>query len=135
MAIKWSQQLATNIPEIDDQHKQLFDKINQLYSAIINGGALTEVSETIGFLEDYADFHFSSEERLMEESSYPDASVHKAEHWKFKQQIEELKTELKDQGVSVQIAVKVQRSIRDWLVTHIRVTDKSLGRYLADKQD
>ena len=53
VAIEWTADLATGVDEIDNQHKELFQRINNLLEACNHGKGKEEVKKVISFLEDY----------------------------------------------------------------------------------
>lgn len=65
MAIEWTQDLSTGSDEIDNQHKELFRRINSLLDACNQGKGREEIGKTVQFLEDYVITHFSAEEEYM----------------------------------------------------------------------
>ena len=83
MSIEWSLDLATGVDEIDKQHKELFQRINNLLEACNHGKGKEEVKKVIWFLEDYVITHFSEEERYMGKYDYPEYSGHKRQHLEF----------------------------------------------------
>ena len=69
--IEWNKRLATGIDEIDDQHKELFSRINLLMEACNVGKGREEVAHLLQFLSTYIRVHFDSEEQIQIESGYP----------------------------------------------------------------
>ena len=59
--------LLTGDEMIDAHHKELFKRANDLFESIENGDSTEKVQETLGFLADYTTYHFSEEEKLMDE--------------------------------------------------------------------
>lgn len=57
--------LSTGVRSIDDQHKELFDKINNLLAACREGKGKEEVAKVMKFLSDYVIDHFGTEEGYM----------------------------------------------------------------------
>ena len=64
MAIEWTEDLATGVNKIDNQHKELFKRINNLLEACNQGRGKNEVEKVIKFLDDYVIIHFSEEENI-----------------------------------------------------------------------
>lgn len=64
MNLNWDNNLATGIVNIDNQHKELFDRINKLLIAMKEGKGKDEVIGTLNFLEDYVIKHFTEEEEI-----------------------------------------------------------------------
>ena len=133
MAITWTEDLAVNIPEIDDQHKELFDRINLLFEACNKGEGRTEIGRTILFLEDYVKTHFSEEEKNMVSSQYPGYGAHKAQHAQFTDNLNSIKRQLNEEGPGVHIIIQTNRLVIDWLKDHIRTVDKAFGAYLQGR--
>lgn len=86
--------LSTGVRNIDDQHKELFDKINNLLAACREGKGKEEVAKVMQFLSDYVIDHFGTEERYMVTYRYPDYPSHKARHEEFVEGFSGLKMRL-----------------------------------------
>ena len=128
--MEWTQDLSTGVNEIDDQHKELFLRINSLLDSCRQGRGKAEVGKVIIFLEDYVLTHFGTEEKYMIESGYPDFVSHKAQHTEFIANFSELKGKFQNEGVGVHVVLHANRLVVDWLINHIRKKDKSLGGFL-----
>lgn len=133
MAIEWTEELGTGVAEIDDQHKELFRRINCLLDACGQGKGRHEVGRMIGFLDDYVISHFSAEERSMLEGAYPQYDRHRQEHEAFIAQMTDLKQKFHVEGSGVHVVLLTIRTSVDWLATHIRKTDRAMGAYLREK--
>ena len=131
MAFQWRQDLSVGFQEIDDQHKELFRKINDLLESIGQGRGIQEVKNMIKFLEDYTATHFSAEEKLMLKYNYNGYSVQKTEHNKFIKVLDELKKKIGTSDVLLSSLLTVQKVTVDWLINHISKMDKGLGSFLA----
>ena len=70
MALQWTVALATSVGEIDDQHKELFDRVNSLLAAIGLNKGRQEMEQVIQFLTEYVVLHFGTEERYMQKFGY-----------------------------------------------------------------
>ncbi|MFN3309093.1 MAG: bacteriohemerythrin, partial [Anaerolineales bacterium] len=64
--ITWSDEFSVNIKEIDNQHRQLIEMVNQLQRAMKEGKGAAALNDILQRLIDYTDYHFSTEERMME---------------------------------------------------------------------
>jgi hemerythrin len=131
MAFQWKQDLSVGFQEIDDQHKELFRKINDLLESIGQGRGIQEVKNMIKFLEDYTATHFSSEEKLMLKHNYNGYPAQKTEHNKFIKVLDELKKKIGTSDVLLSSLLTVQKVTVDWLINHISKMDKTLGSFLA----
>lgn len=133
MAIEWTVDLATGVDEIDNQHKELFQRINSLLSACREGKGRDEVKKVVQFLEDYVITHFSTEEKYMGRHNYPDYTSHKQQHLEFMENFYKIKTQFEAEGAAVHIIVTINHLVVDWLKNHIRKLDKALGVFLKTK--
>ena len=134
MEIKWSDSLSVGHPTIDSQHKELIRRIARLVD-LINSGNITreEMVDVLGFIADYTDEHFSTEEKMMELADYPEYEQHKQQHLWFMNEVNELIKEYIINGVSDRLKSNIQQVLIDWLVGHIKGTDKKLGEFLMEK--
>ncbi|MEK6776135.1 MAG: bacteriohemerythrin [bacterium] len=130
MAIQWTEELGTGVDMIDNQHKELFKRINDLLDACGQGKGIEEVGKIIGFLEDYVVTHFSTEEKYMTQYDYPDQLTHKGQHRHFINNFSDLKKQFETDGAGVHIVILTNRVVVDWLNSHIRKVDKALGTFL-----
>lgn len=83
--IRWTPELSVGIDEIDSQHKELVDVLNQLHVAIMERHATPrhaarDAAEILNRLVDYTRIQFAVEEALMRLLEYPDYEAHKAQH-------------------------------------------------------
>lgn len=133
MSVTWTDDLATGVSKIDDQHKELFKRINNLLIACNKGKGRREIEGVVKFLDEYVDTHFSDEERIMIRYEYPSYPAHKAQHLEFVEKLSELKKRLDQEGAGLVIVIATNQMLVDWLRTHIRRLDKELGSFLKEK--
>lgn len=129
----YDESLATGVKSIDDQHKELFDKINNLLAACREGKGKEEVAKVMEFLSDYVIDHFTIEKGYMTTYSYPDYTSHMARHEEFIQGFADLKRRLETEGAAVSIVIGTNRLLGDWWINHINTMDKALGSFLKTK--
>lgn len=130
MAIQWTDDLATGVAEIDDQHKELFKRIDRLFQACNQAQGRHEIGKTIAFLEEYVDTHFGAEEKAMKQHSYPDYGAHKAQHAYYRNNLLNIKQQVEEEGPGVHLIILTNRLVVDWLRNHIQKLDRAFGDYL-----
>ncbi len=130
MAIDWTEDLSVGVSEIDEQHKELFRKVNSLLEACKLGKGKAEVGGVLGFLDDYVKLHFSSEEKLMREHDYPDFLSHRSQHISFIADVDTLKREFEEGGAGLHLVVRTNQAVADWLIRHIKKIDRAMGIYV-----
>jgi hemerythrin len=130
--VAWDDQYLIGIPLIDEQHKKLIDMTNELYLGCLKGDDAAEAYflKTIHEAVDYVRFHFSTEEKILERIKYPDFTTHKKEHEDFAREIIQ-QVDAFQKGKKFVPNVFV-RYLRDWVLTHIAVSDKLYAKYLLD---
>lgn len=114
---------------IDKEHRELLQAVNKLLDACGEGKGRVYMGETIKFLNDYVDRHFSHEELLQKQSNYPGFIPHKMFHDKYKQTLREITGGISASGPSISELSKLNGHI-SILVSHIRTEDKKLGAFL-----
>lgn len=133
MAIQWTDDLAVGVLEIDNQHKELFQRINVLFQACNQGKGRAEISSTIAFLEDYVNTHFSTEEREFALTQFPGRAAHMAQHAIFRKNLSTIKRQLEEEGPGVHVIILTNQMVIDWLRNHIRTLDKEFGAYMQSR--
>jgi len=127
MAIEWTTNLAVGVQEIDQQHKTLFDKANQLFEAGKNSKTKEFISEMLDFLDEYTKQHFRNEEVYMRSIQYPGYGDQKKLHADFITQLAQLKKEYKESGCNITVILNANQMVVDWLIKHISIEDKKIG--------
>ena len=138
--INWTKDLETGIDVLDAQHQKYFDllsnyiaKAAKVSKSPTNTEKVSDLAETLDFLRDYAEEHFSTEEAVMKEAGYMDYEQHREEHLYFLKHVEELYNEMKTKGYSLKLAVEVDYYTAEWFVAHIRSIDMKLVQFLEQK--
>ncbi len=131
--MEWTEDLAVGVKRIDEQHKELFRRINALVDAIRKSECKYTIDGTIQFLAEYAASHFGEEEGFMAEHHYPEFKQHRAQHEIFLRALDSLKRQAAEpriKGSSYDLSVETNRVVVDWIIAHIMRVDKKLGAYL-----
>ncbi|MFT3951448.1 MAG: hemerythrin family protein [Oscillospiraceae bacterium] len=130
MAYQLTQDMLTGNKAIDDQHKLLFDAINGLLDACSKGMGRKKIEEVTNFLYEYTARHFADEEKLQIKYSYPDYENHKRYHETYKKTVRALMNQLAEEGPTVALVGKVNTSVAEWLINHIRREDVKLAAHI-----
>ena len=133
MALEWTAALATSVGEIDDQHKELFTRVNSLLAAINLNKGRQELETVIQFLTEYVVLHFGTEERYMQKFGYTNFVQHQAQHEQFVKNFLRLKGGLVNGGATPALTEELRQLAVDWLLNHITFSDRALGMFLKQK--
>ena len=128
--IEWKPSLTVFVDEIDDQHKQLYTRMNAFLESVIQGEGKQEIERTLTFMVDYCVVHFLTEERYMEKFGYPAYATHKKAHEALTADVLEMQREVR-QGLTRQHIISLINQVGTWVTNHIEKMDKRLGAYLG----
>lgn len=130
MAFAWSKDIETGNTQIDNEHKQLVNKINDLLTACSSGKGRMEIVNTMKFLQEYTNIHFAHEEKLQKDSNYPDYIQHKRYHQHFVRTVNDISKRLEKEGATIQLVGEINQEIGTWLFSHIKAEDTKLAKHL-----
>ena len=130
--VEWDARYAVGIPPIDEQHRELIDLTNKLYEACLMGDEAATVifKQSIHKVVDYIKYHFSAEETMLQNIKYPDFISHKKEHESLVKRVLE-DVQLFQQGKHF-IPNSFVRMLKEWILTHIAMSDKRYGDYIMN---
>ena len=135
MSLVWTESLAVGHGLIDVQHRELFQRYNNLLQACREGRGREELAPALDFLNEYVVTHFAEEERFMWITAFPESEEHKQQHREFCAKINDLRRELQEQGATVALTTAISHTLLNWLLWHVRQTDVKLARHLAGRAD
>ena len=135
MKLEFDSSLVTGNKMIDDQHREIIGKIDNLITCCEQGGGKMQAIKMLDYLAEYTVFHFDAEEKLQEEVSYPGIQEHKEKHAEFKKAVEELHEMLEEEeGPSEAFVAAVKKNVVDWLFQHIKNKDQTLATFIQNKE-
>jgi hemerythrin len=126
--IDWTDDYATGIAAIDEQHRRLVDIVNKFEEAARKGRGSRIMSEILNDLVGYTAEHFAYEERLLAEAGYPGLKHHQSQHRQLLQKVERYQFDFQQAGRRV--THEAQELLKYWLTSHILREDKSYGPLL-----
>lgn len=130
MPLTWTDTLATGIRQIDLQHQELIEIINELETAHAAGRQAEALDEVLPRLTAYVLFHFATEEALMPAAAaYAHAEKHRQQHQEFAARVAALRSQ---PTASIDLDTFIAY-LKRWLVEHIMKTDHDLARHIAGR--
>jgi hemerythrin len=128
--MEWvEEKYSTKVDVCDNQHKELFNRVNALNEAV-SDGARTEIGSRLDHLIEYVVEHFETEERLMEERGYNGLAAHREEHTQLVQTCTDLQKKFHDGEADIEGGTMA--FIKNWLDHHIPVIDRSYSSALSN---
>lgn len=121
--IEWNSIYSVGIEIIDNQHKRIFELINEIYNTSKLDFAQFEKVRIQ--LNNYANYHFRLEEKLFEITHYPQTNAHLQEHNEFREKIKQWNEKSKKEMENELFDFLV-----DWLIEHILNVDMKYAPYI-----
>ncbi|HEY6612204.1 MAG TPA: bacteriohemerythrin [Pseudomonas sp.] len=126
----WSSELEVGIELIDEQHRWLVDKTNELFDRLVSAEPdAAEIGEVLEGLMDYTMNHFIVEEEIFHRLGYSETEAHKAQHDKFTAQIMDL---LQRHDAGEISGSETLDLLAEWLTHHILKVDKAYVSFFRD---
>jgi hemerythrin len=116
---------------IDKQHQMLVEIINDLNNAMLNGNEKETIGKLINKLIAYAAMHFAREEDYFDTLGYPETDVHKRQHDDFENKVSAFEADFNEDRQS--LSHDILQFLRDWLVGHIKGSDKKYSTFLTER--
>lgn len=132
---QWNSRLETGIKVIDEQHKGLFKRIDQLEIAIYKGTAAEELKKIIEYLNSYIIEHLEAEEKILRDNNYIDYAKHKKQHDEFRTLCEHIIAQYNESGPDSYLAIDVDKQMRKWWEDHILKMDMAYVPYIKKEVD
>lgn len=123
----WSDDLSVPTQDVDEQHKELIDLINQLYVAINENHGKDTSREILDQLIESMQAHFLFEESLMRLTHYVDYAAHKEQHEALMEQMRALQGKLDKETAA--ITVELLHFHKNWWSQHIRSSDRNFSTH------
>ena len=124
--MKWSDDYATGIERIDEQHKTIFRMAEDFGAALATGGGERTYEVLLDFLDRYCGVHFRFEERCMEEYRCPVAQKNREAHARFTKVLGGFRQRYAANGYLVADAYEFVETVEHWLSNHICGVDVHL---------
>ena len=132
--LEWSDKYLTGYKPIDDDHRMLFSLVNGVYDAVLEGEDEIDVENAIDKLVEYVDVHFAREEKLLEETGYPDLESHKIAHEKLRRRVVGYRVSYIRDPIRFEFD-EFLKFMTGWLSGHIMKEDMAYLLHLAGKLD
>lgn len=133
LRIQWTDELLLGIDTVDAEHKALVGRYNGIIELLEFGVEPEEIAGAVKDLVDHTERHFSSEEGVMDDASYPRLRDHRTAHEDLLGRLNRLMAAVVTDRQ--QIDITTMSFVRDWLVNHMLDDDAQFGRYMQERVD
>lgn len=130
--LTWSDEMTVGVKILDDDHKTLIRLLSDLHDVIVNRHARSALDKAIEAMLRTTKAHFAREEMLFNQTAYPGAAEHKAEHEQSERRAMNLQARL-ESGQSLEHSLQTMEILKNWLTEHIHVSDQKYTPHLNAK--
>ena len=127
--MQWTDDLAVNIKLIDEDHKEIIRRMNDVVEAGKMGKPAI-IERSLQMLADFCTTHFSNEENLQLRGRCPNYENHHHFHTIFLKEVYGFLDEVQANGVSQTLTQRIHDLIESWLIDHIKFVDRNLAKHL-----
>jgi len=125
----WNSAYRIGINEMDNQHKKLFEILEEGHLSIQNKD-YNNLHQIFDSLLEYTYYHFKEEEELLEKYQYKELQEHKLLH----QELIEYLNSSKQQCIENRLDDEIFTTLtKDWLLKHILKEDAKYSEFLNNK--
>lgn len=128
--IEWRSEFETGVADVDHEHRELVDLINQLHDQMGGNAESTEISAFLGEVFARISAHFALEESVMRKHDYDQYAEHKTDHEKLLDDIRDIMDDF-EAGKYTSYDEALSRAVRDWFVDHFKTKDARLHKMLG----
>ena len=129
--LDWKYEYSVGVKSIDEQHKKILELINELIESIRDSREDYIINDVLNDLLEYANYHFSLEEKLLHKFSYSNEHDHETKHREFTDKIKSLKIE---ENVHVgNIPIETLDYLENWFCNHELRDDSMYYEYFKSK--
>jgi len=128
--LRWTKKYSVGVKLLDEQHTEFVSCLNQLHAAMLKGKAQDVAKVIAPRMMNLTKNHFSTEERLMEETKFPGLAEHRSLHCDLISRAEEFMAhyEQGDQTMYPQLL----RFVGNWLHNHMLTVDNHYVAWMKD---
>lgn len=131
LGIDWSDMLSVGIETMDEEHKELFRRINALLVALLGPEGSGDTRGLVTAIREYTVYHFDDEQKLMQARKYPRFDQHKALHEAFLKEFQSIEDQLLSEGLTAGLVIRLQDKVVTWLLDHIAKVDHDYGEFMG----
>lgn len=132
---RFTEDCLTGIETIDEEHRRLFQLINESMELLKeNGASKVIVKNLLKELREYAGTHFAHEEAYMEQIKDLELPRQRKEHAQFAVKVDSYKIADLTEEESGQAAQELLSFMAKWLYRHILSSDTMIGKMISESK-
>lgn len=131
-SLRWTEENAVHVPEIDAEHQAMFRLAADLRGALMDGAKQSQVELLARRLSTEVTGHLAHEERLLRASRYPALEWHERQHQSGRARVAALQRAIA--AGDLEAVFDALESLAGWLRDHTSVADRMAGAYLRNQR-
>ena len=129
MRLVWHDAYLCGEPSLDQEHREIFDRANELIHAVVSGDdQVVDLYDALDELVASSEAHFANEERILARCRYPDLEEHVLEHQNLMARAQVLRR--KAIAGELTLGALVTFIVQDVVVKHMLTEDRRYYPYL-----
>ena len=127
--IEWKDEFCVGIPDVDHEHQEIINLINNLHDAMGGENATLSVMDFLGEIYSHVSAHFALEEKIMRTHKYDQYTEHKADHERLLDELRDIMDDYEENAYfsDKEFAGQVER----WFTDHFKTKDARLHKHLG----
>lgn len=126
----WGAELITGNPKIDEEHQELFSRIDALMIAMSHSREQAVIEETLNYLMQYAKNHFKEEEAMHRKCQAPFYESHVLAHRKISTDLDEILRVYQTEGLTPHMEFRLINHVIRGIVDQLHEYDLPLSKFL-----
>jgi hemerythrin len=126
---EWNEDMSVGIGVLDEDHRKVFEMINELQEAIKAGHKRDVLEAVLDRLMEYTLTHLAREEEMLAQAGYRGLIEHQAQHSRMIQRIKDMRSRFTEGSVAM-LSLELRNFLQEWWILHIQGTDKKYGLFL-----
>jgi len=124
--LEWRDEYSLGVEELDYEHKDLFNRLNELHQELRHDSDKDRVSRCLGEIYARVNAHFALEENYMREQKYTGYDNHKSQHDNFLDDLREVSDRLISSGIDPAEREALEIKLNNWVLGHFTTTDRDM---------
>ena len=135
--IQWTPAMSVGMAELDDDHKQLIQVINQLAESAGDRTRSAIVRQCLMALRRYAERHFAREEKVLTVCDFPGLDVQRSEHGDFIERLRKVTEhfDAEPEGAASVVNEELLSFLKSWWNHHILIEDMAYRPFVENSAE
>ena len=129
--LEWREEFSIGIAEVDHEHRELIDLINEVHADALQGDGAEEIATALGEISVSIAAHFALEEKNMQQRAYAGYAAHKTDHERLLDDIAGIMDDVYATGRYD--AAQLSARMLAWFGEHFRTHDAWLHGWLVEQ--